>query len=38
VSDLDSMVRSLVIVKRTRDDEATFKQLVKDAGASTCGR
>jgi SOS-response transcriptional repressor LexA len=28
----DKLVGSLVIVKRSADDEATFKQLVKDAG------
>lgn len=32
VADPARMVNAFVIVKRTTDDEATFKQLVKDAG------
>lgn len=32
VGELDKMLNQFVIVKRTSDDEATFKQLVKDAG------
>lgn len=32
IAEAATMVNSFVIVKRTADDEATFKQLVKDAG------
>jgi SOS-response transcriptional repressor LexA len=32
IGDAERMLNQFVIVKRTADDEATFKQLVKDAG------